>query len=79
MGLTEPRVETQLCSSLCTTKAQSQTSGEASENEKEMVPRGLEPGTLRLLALRSNQLSYETLATANILISMRPFPQQQQP
>ena len=25
-----------------------------------MVPRGLEPRTLRLLALRSNQLSYET-------------------
>ena len=29
-------------------------------NEK-MVPRGLEPRTLRLLAVRSNQLSYETL------------------
>ena len=28
----------------------------------EMVPRGLEPRTLRLLAVRSNQLSYETLA-----------------
>ena len=27
-----------------------------------MVPRGLEPRTLRLLAVRSNQLSYETLA-----------------
>ena len=26
----------------------------------EMVPRGLEPRTLRLLAVRSNQLSYET-------------------
>ena len=26
-----------------------------------MVPRGLEPRTLRLLAIRSNQLSYETL------------------
>ncbi len=26
-----------------------------------MVPRGLEPRTLRLLAVRSNQLSYETL------------------
>ena len=25
-----------------------------------MVPRGLEPRTLRLLAVRSNQLSYET-------------------
>ena len=25
-----------------------------------MVPRGLEPQTLRLLAVRSNQLSYET-------------------
>ena len=25
-----------------------------------MVPPGLEPGTLRLLAVRSNQLSYET-------------------
>ena len=28
-----------------------------------MVPRGLEPRTLRLLAARSNQLSYETLKT----------------
>ena len=27
-----------------------------------MVPRGLEPRTLRLLAVRSNQLSYETSA-----------------
>ena len=27
-----------------------------------MVPRGLEPRTLRLLAIRSNQLSYETSA-----------------
>ena len=26
-----------------------------------VVPRGLEPRTLRLLALRSNQLSYETI------------------
>ena len=26
-----------------------------------MAPRGLEPRTLRLLAVRSNQLSYETL------------------
>ena len=26
----------------------------------EMVPRGLEPRTLRLLAVHSNQLSYET-------------------
>ena len=34
----------------------------------QMVPRGLEPRTLRLLAVRSNQLSYETVgatATAN--------------
>ena len=28
-----------------------------------MVPRGLEPRTLRLLAVRSNQLSYETIET----------------
>ena len=27
---------------------------------EEVVPRGLEPRTLRLLAVRSNQLSYET-------------------
>ena len=27
---------------------------------EKMVPRGLEPRTLRLLAVRSNQLSYET-------------------
>ena len=30
------------------------------DHEKKMVPRGLEPRTLRLLAVRSNQLSYET-------------------
>jgi hypothetical protein len=28
--------------------------------EQKVVPRGLEPRTLRLLAVRSNQLSYET-------------------
>ncbi len=32
---------------------------EAGGHER-MVPRGLEPRTLRLLAVRSNQLSYET-------------------
>ena len=31
------------------------------EGGKEVVPRGLEPRTLRLLAVRSNQLSYETI------------------
>jgi hypothetical protein len=30
------------------------------QRNPEMVPRGLEPRTLRLLAVRSNQLSYET-------------------
>ena len=32
-----------------------------------MVPRGLEPRTLRLLAVRSNQLSYETLSDGRII------------
>ena len=31
-------------------------------NSLEMVSRGLEPRTLRLLAVRSNQLGYETVA-----------------
>jgi hypothetical protein len=31
-----------------------------------MVPRGLEPRTLRLLAVRSNQLSYETVVLAAV-------------
>ena len=31
-----------------------------------MVPRGLEPRTLRLLAVRSNQLSYETLVSLGL-------------
>ena len=35
--------------------------GHTGRQHKEMVPRGLEPRTLRLLAVRSNQLSYETL------------------
>ena len=30
------------------------------QKSKRVVPRGLEPRTLRLLAVRSNQLSYET-------------------
>ena len=32
---------------------------------EKMVPRGLEPRTLRLLAVRSNQLSYETFILFN--------------
>ena len=32
-----------------------------------VVPRGLEPQTLRLLAVRSNQLSYETSCTRSQL------------
>ena len=32
------------------------------QRPQHMVPRGLEPRTLRLLAVRSNQLSYETFA-----------------
>ena len=34
----------------------------------EMVPRGLEPRTLRLLAVRSNQLSYETIEKNEFLM-----------
>ena len=37
-----------------------------------MVPRGLEPRTLRLLAVRSNQLSYET---SEALASQRALKQ----
>jgi len=33
---------------------------ERSGSERKVVPRGLEPRTFRLLAERSNQLSYET-------------------
>ena len=36
-----------------------------------MVPRGLEPRTLRLLAVRSNQLSYETLHKKQKLLICR--------
>ena len=45
----------------------------ATERDK-MVPLGLEPRTLRLLAVRSNQLSYETLemsANANNLFVLQ--------
>ena len=40
-----------------------------------MVPRGLEPRTLRLLAVRSNQLSYETAARGELFVgnSRREF------
>ena len=34
---------------------------EDNETHSVMVPHGLEPRTLRLLAVRSDQLSYETL------------------
>ena len=37
------------------------SSAHALRHIKHMVPRGLEPQTLRLLAVRSNQLSYETI------------------
>ena len=36
--------------------------GAGAQRAQHMVPRGLEPRTLRLLAVRSNQLSYETFA-----------------
>ena len=36
-----------------------------------MVPGGLEPRTLRLLAVRSNQLSYETSWLIQKIASMR--------
>ena len=40
--------------------------------ERKVVPRGLEPRTLRLLAVRSNQLSYETICCAlAILLIMK--------
>ena len=39
-----------------------------------VVPRGLEPRTLRLSAVRSDQLSYETLALASWLRATRDFP-----
>ena len=32
-----------------------------------MVPRGLEPRTLRLVAVRSNQLSYETVEDTRLV------------
>ena len=35
-----------------------------------MVPRGLEPRTLRLLAVRSNQLSYETLTKKHVRVCL---------
>ena len=41
--------------------ARKRTVGEGTDMLYKMVPRGLEPRTLRLLAVRSNQLSYETL------------------
>ena len=51
----------QLCG-LSHTYLQSARSLAISDFVLQMVPRGLEPRTLRLLAVRSNQLSYETSA-----------------
>ena len=40
---------------------------------KKLVPRGLEPRTLRLLGVRSNQLSYETFCQSQqSLVSAGP-------
>ena len=36
-----------------------------------MVPRGLEPRTLRALAVRSNQLSYETVGFGGVCITLK--------
>ena len=38
-----------------------------------VVPRGLEPRTLRLLAIRSNQLSYETLFESKVCFHEKIF------
>ena len=38
-----------------------------------MLPRGLEPRTLRLLAVRSDQLSYKSLHSDYILRTARQF------
>ena len=45
-----------------------------SANKTKLVPRGLEPRTLRLLAVRSNQLSYETTR-----LPIRGFSQNKNP
>jgi hypothetical protein len=46
-----------------------------SYSKRHMVPRGLEPRTLRLLAVRSNQLGYETTATfSNQRVHLRDVP-----
>ncbi len=34
-----------------------------------VIPRGLEPRTLRLLAVRSNQLSYETMSSLALVVA----------
>ena len=46
---------------------------------EEMVPRGLEPRTLRLLAARSNQLSYETLRRVFEPVLFRSAPSLRNP
>jgi hypothetical protein len=38
-----------------------------------VVPRGLAPRTLRLLAVRSNQLCYETAAEQSAMVSVYYF------
>ena len=48
-------------------------------NISKMVPRGLEPRTLRLLAARSNQLSYETCWQAARSSGHAAFVQRGQP
>jgi hypothetical protein len=40
---------------------------------RKVVPRGLEPRTLRLLAVRSNQLSYETSCIHGQLVFSTPY------
>ena len=55
----------ELAAKAVTTSAKGAPS-QAKSLASEMVPRGLEPRTLRLLAVRSNQLSYETLGEAGM-------------
>ena len=48
------------CESRCYAKKMPALYGKRKLPKRKMVPRGLEPRTLRLLAVRSDQLSYET-------------------
>ena len=57
---TQTHTQRHVCTQLRNTSKAERTETDTQTLSYKVVPRGLEPRTLRLLSVRSNQLSYET-------------------